>query len=169
MLHLSSSPQILSPCHHPLHTSDRTVLPVLCPVPSTVHSQCPQSCSWQSLWGHSEMRVMPTMHNSGAQMKPAEILPKYLCLFLIDSQLCEVPHRHGEKWWGTEPDPACTQDPQAFRRKSVSNVNLQSSQEHTFISEPLWKQSWKFQSNVLILKYVSTEKLRVDQTIYGFC
>lgn len=91
------------------------------------------------------------------------------CVFLIDSQLCEVPHRHGEKWWGTELDPACTQDPQAFRRKPVSNVILQSSQEQTLISEPPWKQSWKFQSSVLILKYVSTEKWQVDQTLYGFC
>lgn len=167
VMNLSSPPDSLSLSPSPTHTwwDDAACAPS----PAQCTPQCPRFCSWQRLWAHSEIRVMTTMYTSGAQMKPAEILPKSLCLFLIDSQLCEVPHRHEEKRWRTEPDPACTQDPQAFRRKLVSNVILQSSQEQSPASEPLWKQSWKFQSSVLILKYVSTEKGQVDQTIYWFC
>lgn len=51
---------------------------------------CAHRCTrfWQRLrlQAHSKIRVKATTHNrdSGAQMKSAEILPKYLCLFLID-------------------------------------------------------------------------------------
>lgn len=50
--------------------------------------------------------------------------PQNTCAWflLIDSQLHEAPNRHGKNCLETESEPTCTQDPQAFRRKSASTV-----------------------------------------------
>lgn len=124
-----------SPWHHPLQTAHRTVLCVLHPLCSVQQGRLLTALVFTPGrdWGYKSMQQNQSIAHHAQQ---GQLAPRWSQLkssqntcawfLLIDSQLHEVPNRHGKNCLEIEPKPTCTQDPQAFRRKPASTVIVQS-------------------------------------------